>query len=199
MGWYVGLEIGPSMLHKIRAGSWTTARVRPQTERAVIYSQLQSGEVEEARRRFQQLRDKSTAAPAQTIAAFDRSEDDVLELLIEYYEDRPLGTRRIDELYCELSAKDGSSQRALRLLNTNMRCYAHYDVGQYERALVYGAAAVRVCEEQGFAYAKNYSLFVCGLSSLALADFEAAARYWREAEDCAFTLHSRDLHLLSAD
>jgi LuxR family maltose regulon positive regulatory protein len=193
MGWHVGLEIGPSMLHKVRTGSGALVRVRPQAERAIIYSLLQSGGVEEARRRFQRLREEWTAGSALAARAFDRSEDDVLELLIEHYEDRPLVTRRIDALYGELSAQEGSSQRALRLLNTNMRCYSHYDAGQYEQALVFGAAAARVCEEQGLVYAKNYSLFVCGLSSLALADFEAAARYWREAEDCAFSLDSRDL------
>jgi LuxR family maltose regulon positive regulatory protein len=197
MGWSAGLDIGPSMLWQMRAGSDSPRRACPQMERAIIYGLLQSSRVGEARRRFQQMRGDQTMVPAYAAvaeAAFDRSESAVLELLIEHYEDQPVRTHRIDELYTELSAWSGASQQALRLLNTNVRSWSHYDAGRYDQCLEFGKAAVRQCEEQGLAYAKNYSLFNCGLSSLALADFEAAARYWREAEDCVFSLHSRDLH-----
>lgn len=190
MGWRAGLEIGPSMLWRMPADVDLQRRACPQMERAIIYGLLQSSRVAEARRRFQQMRGEHGG-----MSAFDRSENAVLELLVEHYEDRPLRIERIEALYHEWVAAEGASQPALTLLNSIMRCFAHYDAGHYQQSLELGKVAARMCEEQGLAYARDYLLCFCSLSSIAMSDFGAAEGYLREAEDCAaYSLHSRDLH-----
>lgn len=184
-GWCLALRAGSHALRPLMAIGRDTAIARPVIAQAQVYVLLQAGELDAARRLF----DDAVRAAAEGGDATPRERLSLrfMDNLLLLYEDRLLDPACIEALRQEF-LDPGLQDLPERELVATFQSYAHYQHGDFEACIAAGRAALGRLLDRGAYYGAFFLHGYIGLAELALGRLESALQQFAAARTLA-TLH----------
>ena len=166
-------------------------RRHPRVRLAQVYSMAQDGLVREARIAFEELREATRGFTRGPQGRWDPSlaiDCETIDVILRIYEDRPIPPHSIFALERQIGSQPGLDSRVASL-SSNLVCFGHYDVGDFESCLRIGRYGLERNRAMGLSYAETYLLLYMGMASFCLARPEDSRRYYEDALESATRLY----------
>lgn len=182
-GWRLAIGGGRPALAWLYRLPVADAKSHPRVRLGQIYSMAQDGLVREARAALEDLREATRGFTRGRHARWDPSlaiECETLDVILRIYEDRPIQPASLFALERQIGSQAGLDRR-LASLSSNLVCFGHYDIGDFESCLRHARLGLERNRAAGSTYAEVYLLLYMGMACFGLCRQDESRGYYSQA------------------
>jgi LuxR family transcriptional regulator, maltose regulon positive regulatory protein len=162
-------------------------RTHPLVRLAQIYSMVQDGLIREGRTAYEELRAATRGFTRGRHGRWDPAlaiECEMMDVIFRIYEDRPILPQSIFAFERQ-AATPSALDRRVASLSSNIACYGHYDVGDFESCLRFGGYGLERNRAIGSTYPEVYLLIYMGQACFCLNRTAEARGHYELAVELA--------------